>query len=106
MSNIAPLYIGNDSVLAIDLRNDLTNTAINDATVTVQVKDTAGADVAGETWPKALAYVDGSKGLYRVTLPHTLALVAGGRYVATIVADAGIGLHATWDVECVARARN
>jgi hypothetical protein len=107
MSNIAILYVGNDSVLEVAaLKNELTGADLNAAAVTVQLKDSTGVDVAGETWPKNMAYVAGSKGIYRATLPYTLALAAGGRYVATIVADAGAGLRAEWFVECQARMRN
>jgi hypothetical protein len=106
MSNIALLYVGNDSVLAIDLRNDLTGADINDATVTVRLRDSMGTDVDGETWPKNLAYVAGSGGIYRVTLPYSLEITPGGRYFAVIVADAGAGLRAEWTVECVGRMRN
>jgi hypothetical protein len=106
MSNITIIYIGNDSVMEVaDLKNDQTGADINDAAVTVRLKTTAGADVDGETWPKTLNYVEGSQGMYRATLPYTLELAAGGRYVATIVADAGAGLRAEWDIDCVARTR-
>lgn len=107
MSNITTIYVDNDSVLeVIGLRNEQTGADINSATVTAHLRTTNGADVDGETWPKAMEYIDGSDGIYRVTLPYTLELAAGGRYVATIVADAGAGLRAEWLVECVARNRS
>lgn len=107
MSNITILYVGNDNVLEVaGMRNELTGADMNTAIVTAQLKDSAGTDVAGETWPKTMVYVAGSKGTYRVTLPYTLAVAPGARYVATIVADAGPGLRAEWQIECVARTRN
>jgi hypothetical protein len=107
MSNITTIYVGNDSVLeVVGLTNDQTGAEINNADVSVYLRTASGASVDGETWPKAMEYVDGSNGLYRVTLPYTLELAAGGRYVATVVADAGPGLHAEWEVEVVARIRN
>lgn len=107
MSNITTIYVDNDSVLEVaGLTNDQTGAAINNATVTVQLRTTSGANVDGETWPKAMDYIDGSNGLYRVTLPYTLELAAGGRYVAHVVADAGAGLHAAWSIDCIARDRN
>jgi hypothetical protein len=107
MSNIAVIYVGNDNLVEVPaLKNELTGADINDATVTVSLADAAGNAVSGETWPKALTYVEGSHGIYRATLPYTLDLVPGGRYFATIVADAGAGLRAEWDIECVARNRN
>lgn len=107
MSNITVIYVGNDNELEVaGLRNEMTGADMNNATVTVRLTTTAGVDVDGAAWPKTLPYVAGSNGLYRATLPYTLTLVPGGRYVATIVADAGAGLHAQWEMECVARARN
>lgn len=107
MSNITTIYVGNDSVLEVaGLVNAQTGTDINSANVSVHLRDTAGADVAGETWPKVMGYVDGSSGIYRATLPYTLSLSPGGRYAATIIADAGAGLRAEWIVDCIARMRN
>lgn len=107
MSNINILYVGNDNILELDsLKNDLTGADLNAATVSVTLKDSAGANVAGSSWPLAMTYVAASNGTYRATLGYAIALVAGGRYTATITADAGAGLHASWAVECVARTRN
>lgn len=107
MSTIQILYVGNDTILEIDrLKNELTGAYLNSATVTVTLRDEAGAEVAGDTWPKTMAYLAGSNGVYRATLPHTLALTASQRVTAAISVDAGAGLVAAWDVECVARVRN
>lgn len=107
MSNIAILYVGNDNVLEVAaLNNEMTGEDLNAAIVTVQLTTQGGVDVDGDTWPKTMAYVEGSRGLYRTTLPFTLELVAGGRYNAQVVADAGTGLRAAWTVDCVARERN
>lgn len=107
MSNIQVLYIGNDTILEVEsLRNDLTGAYLNSATVTVTLEETDGVDVAGETWPKTMAYVTGSNGTYRATLVYGLSLVAGRKYYAQITADAGAGLRAAWQVECIARKRS
>lgn len=106
MSTINILYIGNDNLLEIaGLKNELTGLDLNGATVTVTLLDADGAEVGGEVWPKALDYVTGSDGIYRCTLPYTLSLTAGRRYTTQITADAGNGLRALWELECVARAR-
>lgn len=107
MSTITPLYLDNDSVLEVDrLKNELTGAFLSDATVTVTlVEKSSGEPVAGETWPKPMDYVADSSGLYRATLPYTLALAAGARYDAVITADGGDGLRARWSVECVGRRR-
>lgn len=107
MSTIQTLYIDNDTILDLDgLKNELTGAFVNDATVTVTLTNSAGVAVGGEVWPKTLAYVAGSEGSYRATLPDTLSLTNGGRYEAAITADAGAGLRASWVIACVARTRN
>lgn len=106
MSNLQTLYIGNDSLLDVaSLRNEANGDYLDAASVSVQLFDQDQVPVAGADWPMALAYVAGSRGLYRVTLPYSLSLSDGARYTARIVADAGPGLRAQWDMACVARAR-
>lgn len=106
MSNVSVIYTGNDTVLEVaNLINGLTGEPLNGADVSVTLLDADDAEVEGETWPRSLIYVADSRGVYRYTLPYTLSLVLGGRYTATVVADAGPGLRARWSMECVARAR-
>ena len=107
MSNIYALYVDNDMVLQIDdLKDEIAGEAINNATVTVTLSDEQGNEVLGAQWPLSLVHVATSNGAYRVTLPYTLEVTPGARYVATVVADAGPGLRAQWDAEVVARRRN
>lgn len=106
MSNVHVLYINNDSVLQVEaLRDEIAGTFLNGATVNVTLRDAFGASVTGGTWPIQMAYVTGSDGTYRATLPYTLALAVNGRYTAVVTVDAGLGLHAEWAEECVARAQ-
>ena len=106
MSNINVLLVGNDNILEVaSLKNELTGAFLNAATVTVTLKDAANVNVAGDTWPKTMAYVTGSAGIYRATMLYTLALVADARYSAVISVNGGAGLQAAWTMECVARAR-
>lgn len=101
------LLYGNDNVLEIrGLRNEVTGTFLNSATVTVTLKDSAGTNVTGTSWPKALAYVASSDGVYRATLAHDLGLTPAGRYTATIAVDGGAGLVARWDVPCLCKTRS
>jgi hypothetical protein len=62
---------------------------LNAATVAVTLKDAAGVEVTGETWPFTLAYVTGTKGRYRAILTDALVLVAGQIYTATITVVSG-----------------
>lgn len=106
MSTAATLYVGNDSVVEVALlKNELTALELDAATVTVRLRDIEGQDVSGQVWPLTMLYVPASVGTYRATLPYTLPLVPNKRYVATIVADAGPGLRAEWDMQCVALSR-
>lgn len=107
MSNIHALYVDNDMVLQIDdLKDEITGAAATTAAVSVTLSDEQGNEVLGAQWPLSLVHVAGSNGTYRTTLPYTLEVTPGARYVATVVADAGPGLHAEWEVEVVARVRN
>ena len=78
---------------------------INNATVSVTLKDRAGADVAGESWPLAMNYVAGSNGVYRATLAFALALQDGKPFTAEIIADGGLGLRGGWSFPLKARLR-
>lgn len=106
MSNVTILYIGNDTILELErLKNDLTGAYLNSAAVAVTLLQDGGAPVGGETWPKTLAYVAGSKGVYRATLPATLVLTPNQRVTAQVTANAGVGLQGQWTLDCVARSR-
>jgi hypothetical protein len=106
MTTIHVLLVGNDSVLDIDrVRDEVSGSYLNAAAVSVTLVDAAGAEVAGQTWPLVVPHVAASDGLYRVTLPYTLALVADARYMAQVVVDGGDGLLAAWGLACVARTR-
>jgi len=92
-------FVGNTNVLELTgLQNALTAAYINDATVTVTVKDAAGTAVSGETWPLAMSYVAASNGDYRAVLVNGLALLAGRKYVAHIDADGGADLDGNWQL--------
>lgn len=107
MSNVHILYVGNDTVLQMEnLQDDIGGTFVGRADVQATLVDDQGNEVAGAIWPLSLVYLEGSKGMYRLTLPYTLALTPNRRYVVQVVADAGPGLHAEWAMECVAKARN
>ena len=104
--NITELLIGNDMILELEgLTNGLTGEVLNDATVAVTLLDAEGGEVGGDVWPKTMAYVAESLGVYHALLVYTLALEAGNRYNAEVTVDAGAGLRASWTVECIARQR-
>lgn len=101
------LHVGNDNLIEVsDLKNVASGAYINNATVTVTLKDADSVNVNGQSWPVTLNYVTASNGKYRATLVDTLALVVDDTYYATVIADAGDGLKATWaNVPVVAQQR-
>jgi len=103
---MAIIYITNDNVIELTgLQSAVDETYQNSATVTVTITDSAGEEVAGETWPLAMAYVSGSDGDYRANLADTLTLVDGASYTAAVTADAGVNGLATWTERLTARTR-
>lgn len=78
-------FVANTNVLELrGLQEAIAATYINNATVSVTIKDDCGDNVAGQTWPLTMVYVTGSSGDYRATLFSTVALQAGKRYFAEI----------------------
>ena len=99
------VYPGSSMLFNHEVRNQDTGAWIDDATVTVTVTDSTGAEVSGgNTWPATLAYKTGSKGIYQVTLQRTLAFVAGSAYTATVTAI-GDSLYSVEYVAITAKTR-
>ena len=106
MSNVLYLYKDNDMVIELDgLKNEVSGTYINDASVTFSLKTMAGAAVAGQTFPAAMPYVPASNGLYRATLSDLVEMVKGTRYIVEISVEAGAGLNGKWEVDTVCQTR-
>ncbi len=106
MSQVHHLFIGTTNALELDeLQNEVTGEYINNAGVTVTLRDANDAEVAGATWPMAMSYVADSDGLYRAFLPDTLSLLPDARYTADIVATAGASLVGKWVLDVVAKTR-
>lgn len=100
------LYVGNDQLIELrGLADSSTGEPVDDAIVSCTMREIGGADVAGQSWPITMAAVADASGVYRATLPYTLPLVAGARYMLRIDVNAGAGLRGRWDVPCVCRLR-
>ena len=101
------VYVGNTNLLEIfRLKSAIDNSYINDATVTVTVKDSLGVEVTGQSWPTAVDYVSGSDGDYYCILDENLDLTAGESYIAEIDADGGVNRFGHWEVTFVPIIRN
>lgn len=94
---IESLIIDTDNVIELSaFQNETDDSYINDATVTVTLLTMGGTEVSGGAWPLTMSYVAASDGIYRATLPDTLALKPNKRYLAKVIADGGSGLRRTW----------
>lgn len=100
-------FISNDNLLeVIGLQNAKTGEYINaSATVQATLKDRAGANVTGASWPLALSYVAASNGNWDVVLPAALDLTDGQDYVCEITAQVSGGPTAAWSAPVTAIKR-
>lgn len=93
-------FVANTNILdLVGLKSEIEDAFINDATVTVTVKDAADVSVAGASWPLTMAYLAASNGNYRAILADTLSLVAKTKYYAHIAANGGANRIGSWMFE-------
>lgn len=97
--NVKVLFYNNDNLLEIiGLKNAATDSFINNATVTADIHlKSDDSQVTGATG-LTLAYVSGSNGNYRTTVPDTANIAQSEEYVAKITADGGAGLKGYWEI--------
>jgi hypothetical protein len=99
------VYVLNDNLIEIDKLQDASDDSyINDATVTVTLKDSDGTNVTGQSWPLTLGYVAGTDGKYQGTLESALNLTSREQYYAHIDAVKGT-LAAHWEKQLKALTR-
>lgn len=79
------------------LKSEIDDTFINDAAVSVTLKDAAGAEVAGVSWPVTLDYVAASSGNYRGVLSSAIEFTPKAKYKAFIEVDAGADRTGHWE---------
>ncbi len=103
------VFVNNDNYIELSaLKNAITDAFINDATVEVTIKTAAGVNIglpSGESFPKTMAYVADSDGIYRATFDKETEWVVGTKYVATITATSS-GLDAEWTIDIVVKVRD
>lgn len=99
-------YVANTNVLEVrGLKSAIEDTFINDAIVSVTVKDGEGAAVAGQSWPATMAYVAASDGWYRAIIEDAVEFEAGETYYAFIDADAGTDRIGHWEFAFIPKTR-
>ena len=96
-------YKSDNLIEVSGLKNRALDTFINNANVTVTLKDKDGAEVVGETWPLTLDKVAGTDGLYRASLKDTLTLGLNEKVTAEVNADGGTGLQSYWEKPLIVR---
>lgn len=100
------VYVANTNVIELSgLKSAIENEFIDDAMVTLTVKDESGAAVVGQAWPAVLAFVAASAGLYRGIIEDDVAMTAGTTYYAHIDADAGADRKGHWEFAFVPKIR-
>lgn len=100
MSAALVMYLDTSNVIEHKVLDRVNQRPVNSATVTAHLRNAAGADVVGETWPVTLSYVSGSRGVYRYFTSPTMDLTDNGEYELTVVADDGAG-HVSTKVKSV-----
>lgn len=74
------LSIGSDNLVEVDgLKNEKTDQYVNDATITMVLRDSAMEIISGEE-ALSFSYVQSSDGRYYGTLPNSIVLTSGSRY--------------------------
>jgi hypothetical protein len=100
------IYKDNDNLLQLSgLKNSSTDAFVNNATVTLTaIKDSAGNNVAGISWPLTMGYVAASDGDYEVTVDKAVVISASHHYTAFIDAVAS-GLDGHWELPLICKIR-
>lgn len=100
------IYKDNTSTVELrGLSNSVDGQWVNDAIVTMTLKDLSGNLVGGQTWPITLSYIANSRGRYTGSFSHLAEVVPGTTYEATISAILQSGSEARWTEPILAKER-
>lgn len=81
MATAREWYKNSDNIVRLDNQYDTYTAAyLNSATVTATLKDLAGTEVTGVSWPVTLTYVSASNGQYIAVVDKTAAVTVGLSY--------------------------
>lgn len=97
-------FLKNDEEAGLKRLRDK-NGFINDAMVTLTIKDFGGTDVGGIVWPLAIDYVEDSDGLYEIIVDKAITLTEGATYYAEYTIVTSYGRDGFWKIEFIARER-
>ena len=90
MSSQITIYRNNDNLVEnpTPMTRASTGAYVNDASVTMTLKDANGDAVSGAS-SLSLTYVTDSNGRYQGTIPYTVSLTAGAVYTLEITGTSG-----------------
>ena len=98
------LYLDNSNVIELrSLTNSVTGVVDTGATVTVTIKDAAGTNVTGQTWPAAMSH--DTDGTYRATLDPGMSIDYKHTYTAIVTAVGSGGETGVWKCPVIAEIR-
>ena len=72
-----------------NMRDEITNEPVIDATVSATIYDVYGDEVADQLWPLTLVYQDGTDGDYMGVLSDQIDLVVGNYYKTKLTVRKG-----------------
>lgn len=98
-------YLNDNMVELLGLKDQVTEAFVNDATVTAVMKDAAGDEVTGQTWPLTLVYITASDGVYRGVLDAALDVELGDRVTVEATVSASGGRNGFFSKKTVVRER-
>jgi|SRR5687768_790342 len=106
MAEIETYFIDNDNMLQISGVRDAANGLyLNGASLEVTLIDAATeTEIAGQVWPAAMSYVNGSNGVYRLTLEYDLDVTSQQALIARLVGSPN-GLRLSLRIPVVASYR-
>lgn len=105
MSEKEIIFVINDNYFllsGVSLASD--SSAINDAVVTMTIKDSAGDNVTNVAWPVAFAFT-GTDGQYAVTIEEDAGFLDKAGYTAFIDAETPGGITGHWEIPLGASTR-
>jgi hypothetical protein len=96
---LMPAFVLNTNALdLLGLKSHTEGVFLPDAVVTFTIKDKAGVDVPGESWPQVMTYIPGSEADFRGILPAALEMTPNKVYTAFIDAAGGGERIGHWEM--------
>jgi len=84
------IYRNNDHLIKLTgLQDSSDDSYVNDATVTLTIKDTADVNVSGISWPLTMSYIAASNGNYEATIDKAIVVTPETRYFAEVTVLSG-----------------